>query len=376
MSQITKHAEVKKKIIRFGFLINIQFLILLVLSNFSGKLNPSVWWPISLSGLVFPVLLLIAIVSGIGWLFIKPKFSIFCLAAIILSIPNILVSLPLHFSSTHKAKESATLRVVSWNVNLMNYNAKDNKTAIRENEKIFSTLRHLNADVICLQEFFTAVIPDKTYNFIDSLRNDMGYPFFYFSRDYPKFDGKFFSGTIIFSRHKITDSSKKLFPFPIPGSIIKTSIQYNKDTIDIVSTHLQNINFGRDANMALNDSNVGKQESLSFISKIKYGYTDQVKQVRAIQKVLDSCTHPSIFTGDLNDVPTSYPYSNIKRKMKDAWLQKGTGLGPTFQFITHTLRIDYIFLNDSFEVKQTSRIISDASDHYGIVTDLLLLKKD
>jgi len=376
MSQIKKYTEVKKRIIRFGFLINSPFLILLVLSNLAGKLNPSVWWIVSLSGLLFPILLLVAIVSGIGWLFIKPKFSIYCIASIILSIPNILVSLPLHFSSPAKEKEPATLRIVSWNVNLMNYSAKDNETAIKENEKIFSKLRDFNADVICLQEFFTAVIPDKTYNFIDSIRNDLGYPFFYFSRDHQKFEGKFFSGTIIFSRHKITDSSKKFFPAPIPGSIIKTSIHYKKDTIDIVSTHLQNINFGRDANMVLKDSNISETKIPSAISKIKYGYADQVKQVKAIQEVLDSCTYPSIFAGDLNDVPTSYPYSNIKRKMKDAWLQKGSGTGPTFQFITRTLRIDYIFLNSLFEVKQTSRIISDASDHYGIVTDLLLKKKD
>ncbi len=360
---------------RILFLINIPFLILLVLSNLSGQLNPAIWWPISLSGLIFPVLLLIAIVSGIGWLFIKPKISLYCLAAIIMSIPNILVSLPLRFSSPFKEKEPGTLRVVTWNVNLMNYSAKDNESAIIENEKIFSTIRHLNADIICLQEFFTAVIPDKTYNFIDSIRQNMGYPFFYFSRDYPKFDRKFFSGTIIFSRHRITDSSKIFFPEPIPGSIIKTSIQFNKDTIDLVSTHLQNINFGRDANMALKDSTV-ELYTLPFISKIKYGYEDQFKQVSTIQRVLDSCTHPSIFTGDLNDVPTSYPYHNIRRNMKDAWLQKGSGLGSTFKFITHTLRIDYIFLNNFFEVKQTSRIISDASDHYGLVTDLLLLKKD
>jgi len=364
----------KKKIIRFGFLINIPFLILLVLSNFSGKLNPSVWWPISLTGLMFPILFIVALVTGIGWLFIKPTFSIICLAAILLSIPNIIVSLPLNFSSTHKAKESATLRVVSWNVNLMNYSAKDNETAIRENGKIFSTLRNLDADVICLQEFFTSVVADKTYNLIDSFRTYMGYPYFYFSRDYPKFDRKFYSGTIIFSRHKIIDSSKTLFPAPIPGSIIKTGIIYKNDTIDIVSTHLQNINFGRDADMALKDSIIAKQQTPSFISKIKYGYADQVKQVKAIQKVLDAASHPTIFAGDLNDVPTSYPYYNTKRNMKDAWLQKGIGLGATFRFITHTLRIDYIFLHNSFEVKQTSRIISSSSDHNGLVTDIIQKK--
>jgi endonuclease/exonuclease/phosphatase family metal-dependent hydrolase len=358
------------------FTINIFILLLLTSSNLAGRLNPSIWWPFSVSGLLFPVLLILAFISGLFWLFINPKYSIACLVALLFSIPNILISFPINFSSGIKEKkDSSVLRVVTWNVNLMNYSAKDDATAIKENEKIFKTLYHLNADVICLQEFFTAVVPDITYNFIDSFRTYMGYPYYYFSRDFPKFDGKFYSGTIIFSRYKIVDSSKLFFPSPIAGSIIKTGILFQKDTVDFVSTHMQNINFGRDEDKALKDSSPDVNKAQGFINKLKYGYADQVKQVKTIQAVLDASNRPQIFTGDLNDVPTSYTYANIKRDMKDAWLQKGTGFGATFNFITHTLRIDYIFSNHFFKTNETERIISDASDHYGLVTDLSLIKK-
>ena len=123
----------KEKIIRYGFIINLPFLILLALSCLSGKLNPAVWWPIALTGLAFPILLLITVVSGITWLFIKPKFSLFCLLPIIINIPNILVTFPIQFTNDNEEKNSTSLRILSWNVNLLNYSAPDTETAIREN---------------------------------------------------------------------------------------------------------------------------------------------------------------------------------------------------------------------------------------------------
>jgi len=365
----------KKKVIRYGFIINLPFLILLALSCLSGKLNPTIWWPIALSGLAFPMLLIIAVVSGIIWLFIKPKLSLFCLIAIIISIPNILVTFPIQFTNDNEAENSTTLRILTWNVNLLNYSAPDTETAIRENGKIFSKLRQVNADVICLQEFFTAVIPDKTYNFIDSIRNSLDYPYFYFSRDYPKFDEKFFSGTLILSKYKIIDSNKFDFPNSIPGSIIKASIQFQNDTIDIVSSRFLHISFGSGDNTDLKNGYKTQGKLPQSISRLKHVYADKVSQVKKLQEVLDNCKHPSIFAGDLNDVPTSYVYNNVKRNMKDVWLQKGMGAGPTFKFITNTIRIDFIFSDRSFDVKKTNRIISSASDHYGVFSDLLL-KKD
>lgn len=360
----------KKKWVTFLFIINIIILLVLVAGNFACITNPASFWPFSVAALMFPLLLLINLSFLIFWLFIKPVYSVLCLAGILLSIPQIKVSLPFNFStSKEQLKDPDEFRVVTWNVNLMNYSAKDDQTAILENEKIFNTLYDLNADVICLQEFFTAVIPDKTYNFIDSFYNHLGYHYSYFSKDIPKFDGKFYSGTIIFSRYKIIDSSKILFPGSIAGSIIKTGIVFKNDTIDVVSTHMQNINFGRDEDKALAGTNHG------FIERLKYGYNDQLSQVTAIRNTLNKCRPHVVFAGDLNDIPTSYTYNNIKRDLKDAWLEKGAGFGATYNFITHTVRIDYIFHSRSFKCMQTNRIISDASDHYGVVTDLNLIKQ-
>jgi endonuclease/exonuclease/phosphatase family metal-dependent hydrolase len=83
---------------------------------------------------------------------------------------------------------------------------------------------------------------------------------------------------------------------------------------------------------------------------------------------------PVLFCGDLNDVPNSYAYATVKGNMQDAFLKKGFGIGRTFSALSPTLRIDYIFADKRFKVKQFARIAKKLSDHYMIVADLELVK--
>ena len=50
-----------------------------------------------------------------------------------------------------------------------------------------------------------------------------------------------------------------------------------------------------------------------------------------------------ILCGDFNDLPGSYTYNTMKRGLKDAFAEKGRGLGRTYNLFSPTLRIDYIF---------------------------------
>ena len=63
--------------------------------------------------------------------------------------------------------------------------------------------------------------------------------------------------------------------------------------------------------------------------------------------------------------------------MSNAWTNKGFGIGKTFKYISPTLRIDHIFFNNYFSETQIKRIISgNESDHYGLISDLQLIKKN
>ena len=91
---------------------------------------------------------------------------------------------------------------------------------------------------------------------------------------------------------------------------------------------------------------------------------------------MDASPYPVILAGDLNDVPNSYAYTKVKGDMKDAFLEKGVGLGETFTSATSsilrilpTLRIDYIFADNIFETTQFMRGGKKISDHLFLISD-------
>jgi endonuclease/exonuclease/phosphatase family metal-dependent hydrolase len=208
----------------------------------------------------------------------------------------------------------------------------------------------------------------------------MNYPYHYFSFDIPKFDGKCYSGSIIFSRYIIADTQKIDYPKPFPGSIIKADVIVSGDTVDIITTRLQSVNFQRDDYRELSNIKNGNDSGFSgaknIINKLRLGYKRRVEQVRLVKEIINKSKRPLIFTGDINDVPVSYTYSEIKNNLNDTWIKKGTGLGRTFVYISPTLRIDQIFFNAHFAIRQAKRIFAEgASDHNALVADFVLRKE-
>ena len=93
-------------------------------------------------------------------------------------------------------------------------------------------------------------------------------------------------------------------------------------------------------------------------------------QADLLKEWLQNTPHPSILTGDFNDVPNSYTYFTIRGNRQDAFLQKSCGIGRTFVSLAPTLRIDYILPDKSFKVKQFELEDEGLSDHFMLVADL------
>jgi len=89
--------------------------------------------------------------------------------------------------------------------------------------------------------------------------------------------------------------------------------------------------------------------------------------------------YPAMVMGDLNDVPGSYAYTVVRGDRKDAFLERGAGLGATFtssssivlQMIP-TLRIDNIFLPAQMTAEQFATGGKRLSDHSYLVADIRL----
>ncbi len=373
MQQPVKEKKFKKTALRIIYGINIICLLLLGCSDLAHFVNPSQWWMIALTGLAFPLFLLFAIAFTIFWLLVDWRKGMLSIAFIVLSIPNIKRSFGFHPSASFSETKAAnSLRIVTWNVGLMNYEAPDTATGSQGNARILNALEALDADVLCLQEFFTCVTPNAPYNFIDSITHRLHFPYHYFSYDRSQFNGSFYTGTILFSKYKIVDSSKIVFS-PFPGSVIEAGLLVNKDTINIITTRLQSFHLEDEDYAAIHNikhaSAEGLNDSKSILHKLKYAYVQKLQQIDTVQQLINNNKRPVIFTADMNDVASSYTYANIKNDLSDVWLDKGFGIGRTFRYISPSLRIDYIFYSDFFEAIQTKRILTESSDHNGLVAD-------
>jgi endonuclease/exonuclease/phosphatase family metal-dependent hydrolase len=114
--------------------------------------------------------------------------------------------------------------------------------------------------------------------------------------------------------------------------------------------------------------------SKTIFSKLRTGMTRRKIQSDIVRQVLDDSPYPFLFCADLNDVPNSYTYFTVRRDLQDAFLKKGFGVGRTFAALSPTLRIDYIFADKNFKIDQFNRVVKNYSDHYLILSDVLLKK--
>ena len=359
-----------------GFFIfsNIATIIFFELACLAPFLHPQKWWFISFLGLAFPFLLVAIILFLLLWIFFrKPKYVVFSALALLLGFKSIGVFFAFNnVRSFSYTKEPHTLRIASWNVARFIEMKRNNNKGSQTRLKMMELIRQQNADVICLQEFFHS-LDSAWYQNLNYIRDNLNYPYWFFSHDV---DGDVhYTGSIIFSRFPIIDSGMIRYPRPtLPEALIHVDIKLNDDTIRVYTTHLQSLQFGKkDYERIGNIENVEDSllaNSRTILSKIKKGVINRSIQADLINEVLGDSPYPVLFCADLNDVPDSYSYFTVRNGMQDAFLKKGFGIGRTFSAISPTLRIDYIFADKNFKIKQFNRLVKNYSDHYMIVADI------
>jgi endonuclease/exonuclease/phosphatase family metal-dependent hydrolase len=362
---------------RFFVVSNILLALVFLLSCLAPYLNPQQWWFISFLGLGFPFLLLAVIVSMCWWLFVKKKYALISAIALLLGIKSISVFFAFHRNNSFRTEKAPhTFRIATWNVarfiEMKRNNNKGSQTRLRMMEQI----QDQNADILCMQEFFTSLAPDWYAN-LSYISKHFNYPYYCFSHDD---DGdKHFFGNVIFSRYPIIDSGIIRYPRPaLPESLVHADIKVNDDTIRVYTTHLQSLQLQPSDYEKINRIKEGDDgivsNSKTIFSKLRTGISYRKLQVDVIEQVLGDSPHPMIFCGDLNDVPNSYTYFTVRGNMQDAFLKKGFGIGRTFTALSPTLRIDYIFAENKFRIDQFHRIVRNYSDHYMLVSDIELTK--
>lgn len=352
--------------------INLFTAILFFLSCVAPYFNPESWWMLSILGIGFPILIAIQIGFVFWWLITKPKLVWLPLIVLLIGYKSIGVFIGVQFNEkSNSVKSSSSIRVVSWNVARFREWRRNSNKKSQVRLKMLQQLKEQNADVICLQEFFYSTDSNYYHN-IKELKK-MGYPYFYFSYDASK--QQQYVGSAIFSRYPIVDSGKvRYFRPSVPEALIYVDLKIKNDTIRVFTTHLQSVQFQKKDYEAINEITKAEDSlfvhSKTILSKLKKAIKYRSTQADLVRKILDDSPFPKIMCGDLNDIPNSYTYFTIRGDMQDAFLKKGMGIGRTFNGLSPTLRIDYIFVEKSLAINQFRRVINNYSDHYMLSTDI------
>lgn len=332
------------------------------------------FWFLGFFSLSFPYLFIILVVFFFFWLAANIRYTLISVAAILIAWKDVDILFNVKQTAFIMNKADGNLRVMSWNVQSF-YGLENNYEMQRRNaEKMMKLIEDVNPDLLCIQEFGQYDSSKQSRNYVGTLKQ-MGYSNYALSKDYKRARGGYSNGVAIFSKYRIIQTGRVPFT-PGPESILYADMVVEKDTIRVFTTHLQSFKFSgndyRDIEKIKNNDDSLYEASLNIYSKMKRAFRKRAQQADVLKPMLNESPYPEILACDMNDVPTSYSYWQLKGNRYDAFAEKGFGIGRTFITLAPTLRIDYIMPNKRYRVKQFEIIEKRYSDHYPIVADLQL----
>ncbi len=365
-----------------GFFIvtNILVAIVFLLGCYAYWFSPKDFWPVGFLAMASFYFLLLLLFFFFFWLFVKPVRALISVIAILLAYKPVTQIIPFRISSPfNKTKPESDLRVMSWNV--AQFDILNNKKHPEIKSQMLDIINENQPDIACFQEMVAEDSTIKNHGHMDEFLEKLKFPGYYYSYNSKgDFWGYAHFGIITFSKYPIIKKQTLTwYPNDYNSTFQYVDIVKGTDTIRIFNIHLQSLRFSRanlkyiDQPMEENDDAL--KESKSIIGKFKKGFLKREIQADRIKAEVEKSPYPVIICGDLNDVPNSYAYHTIGNEMKNAFAEKGSGLGRTFAGISPVLRIDNIFVDSRFDVQQFLRIRKKLSDHFPIIADVQLQKK-
>jgi endonuclease/exonuclease/phosphatase family metal-dependent hydrolase len=342
--------------------LNLMLCFLSLGLYYASTIRPETFWIFGFLGFLIPPAL-VANLFFIGfWLAKKPLFLLFSLLTLLLGIRFVQASFGFHFLKTESC---GPLKVLSINAKTFGGMDKDKQ---KENQICTAMIKQFlehKADVICIQEMFDNP-RSQTFNVLKRLKK-AGYRYIHFSKTGTMRWGASV-GVATCSRYPIISKSIIRKKEGSNNQIIRTKIDVEGRHMIVVNMHLQSI-FIREDELDFTEKSSGLWHKFQgVLAKMKVAYQARTRQIDLLLASTLDEELPVLICGDMNDTPYSNAYLRLRDSYNNAFEEKGSGFGFTYNGKIPFLRIDHQFSNSRLLVKrfEVDKAIK-GSDHFGTV---------
>ena len=259
------------------------------------------------------------------------------------------------WNNSQADSDESALTVMSYNVKLLNKYRWTQEEYLADSIVAFA--QNSQADVLAFQEFDT--------EFLAAFKQ---YPY----QTYSSRDNKERSVVAILSKYPIVSKGRIDFPSS-SNTAIYADIELKDRVVRVYNTHFQSLKLMNRANQeVLRDTTKSKwaQRLAVLYDRIGRSFDKQESQSVLLSAHKERSPYPNIVLGDFNNNQFSSVYHTIRTDMKDTFFEKGVGFGSTFRFVFLPLRIDYVLVDQAFEVSGHQVTELPYSDHFPVLVRL------
>lgn len=340
--------------------------IAMFLTLIGTTLSPEKFLFLAYLPLVFPIIIIVNLGFVVFWILIRKWYFLISLSILIYSATEIYDVFPFHLDKTETELSANHIKILTYNTKMSGEQKKHTK---RKPNKVMQYILESNADIVCLQEF---VVHNNKEYFTEKDMYRIFKKYKYKHIDYKDINEIKKSGIATFSVYPIVN--KQRIEYNSGSNIsIYSDIKIKNTIIRLVNNHLESNRLtenerampGKLKDNFDADNISGVTRHLS--NKLGAAYKLRASQADEVAKVIADSPYKIIVCGDFNDVPTSYAYTKVKGKLKDAYSESGNGFGWTFNEKHYGFRIDYVLYDSTkFALQKYYVEKVNHSDHYPV----------
>lgn len=346
----------------FNFVISIVFIILYT----AGKIPPSEKYNLWLTSFIIPVALAVNALLLILSLAMRKKSSLYYVLALLIGSNYVVSTIGLKYLFKSSDTTEFTFDVLSFNTgaNLERQEAAAEHETTEITNPLSEWIFNHDADVQCYQEFIDRR-RKSGFDLLNRLKTKGYQSYFSFDSVNSNRYGQVL-GTLITSKYPILRSGDVLASENGFNRISYVDLLIRTDTIRVINVHLESMGLKpfHPANTTGFESR--KENTRILLTKLKEGVFERSEQIRILAAFVEASPYPVICAGDFNDLPYSYSYQFLRKRMKNAFEQAGKGFGFTYNGHTlRILRIDNQFYSAGLRAVQfTTHNDVQLSDHF------------